>query len=89
MSTLKTFKFTPEAYEDYLALKKQEPKLAERVKQLIEDILVNPFSGLGKPEPLKYHLFGCWSRRINSVHRLVYRIENETLQIISCRYHYK
>ena len=89
MSILKTFRFTPEAYADYLKMKEQEPKLAERVKQLITDILAHPFSGLGKPEPLKYHLSGYWSRRINSVHRLVYRVEGEQLQIISCKYHYK
>ena len=89
MLVLKNFKFTPEAYSDYLMFKKQEPKLAERIKQLIQDILQHPFNGLGKPEPLKYHLSGCWSRRINSIHRLVYRIEQEELQIVSCRYHYK
>ncbi len=48
----------------------------------------NPFSGMGKPEPLKYELQGYWSRRITDKHRLVYRVENELLIILSCKYHY-
>ena len=60
-----------------------------RIEKLIEDIERDPFSGLGKPEPLKHKLSGCWSRRINKEHRLVYHlIENETIEIIRCKDHY-
>lgn len=89
MSALKTFKFTPKAYEDFSELKKQEPKLALRIKKLVQDILEHPFNGLGKPEPLMYNLSGCWSRRINAQHRLVYRIKDDELEILACRYHYQ
>nr|WP_232826352.1 Txe/YoeB family addiction module toxin [Cyanothece sp. BG0011] len=54
----------------------------------MRDAQKNPFSGLGKPEPLKYELQGCWSRRITEEHRLVYKIEGDMLIILSCRYHY-
>jgi toxin YoeB len=53
------------------------------------DTLRQPFAGLGKPEPLKHELSGYWSRRINDEHRLVYKITDEAITIISCRYHYK
>lgn len=89
MSKLTSFKFTPEAYEDYLLLKQQEPKLAAKIKDLILNIMETPFEGLGKPEALKFDLSGCWSRRINQQHRLVYRISGSEVVIISCCYHYK
>lgn len=89
MSNLTSFKFTKEAYEDYMLMKKQEPKLAVKIKELIINIMDTPFEGLGKPEALKFDLSGCWSRRINQQHRLVYRVIDNELQIISCRYHYK
>lgn len=89
MSKLMSFKFTKEAYEDYLLLKRQEPKLAAKIKELIASIMETPFAGLGKPEALKFDLSGCWSRRINQQHRLVYRVVDNEVQIISCRYHYK
>ncbi len=89
MSRLKSFKFTKEAYADYLLMKQQEPKLAIKIKELIANIMETPFEGLGKPEALKFDLSGCWSRRINQQHRLVYRVVNDEVQILSCRYHYK
>lgn len=89
MSKLTSFKFTKEAYEDYLLLKRQEPKLAAKIKELIASIMETPFAGLGKPEALKFDLSGCWSRRINQQHHLVYRVVDNEVQIISCRYHYK
>lgn len=89
MSKLTSFKFTKEAYEDYLLLKRQEPKLAAKIKELIVNIMETPFEGLGKPEALKFDLSGCWSRRINQQHRLVYRVTESEVVIISCRYHYR
>ena len=60
----------------------------ERILKLIEDVSKNPIEGLGKPEPLKFSLSGCWSRRIDHEHRLVYSMETEKIRILSCRFHY-
>lgn len=68
--------------------KEQNKRIVEKIQKLLEAIAKDPFKGIGKPEPLKYQLSGCWSRRINKEHRLVYRVQNEELQLISCRYHY-
>lgn len=89
MSKLTSFKFTQEAYNDYLLMKQREPKLAAKIKELILNIMEMPFEGLGKPEALKFDLSGYWSRRINQQHRLVYRVDNDVAVIVSCRYHYK
>lgn len=80
--------FTPESWEDYLYWQKNDKKLLRRVNELIKDIQRNPFEGIGKPEPLKYQLQGCWSRRIDQEHRLVYEIEDTVIRIIACRFHY-
>lgn len=64
-------------------------KVVDRILLLISSIKTMPFTGIGKPEPLKYEFSGCWSRRINKEHRIFYRIiDNETVQLLSCRYHY-
>lgn len=78
-----------EAWEDYLYWQNQDKKTLKRINALIKDILRNPFEGIGKPEPLKYNMTGYWSRRIDDTNRIVYRYENDTLYIISCRYHYQ
>mgnify|MGYP001549379542 CR=1 FL=1 len=62
--------------------------MVKRINQLIKDIQRNGNSGIGKPEPLMYELSGCWSRRIDSEHRLVYELHDGTIKIIACRYHY-
>jgi toxin YoeB len=76
------------ALDDYRHFEAKVPKLAQRVRDLIADIKRSPFQGIGKPEPLRFDFAGCWSRRIDQQHRLVYRIEGETLQILRCRWHY-
>lgn len=81
--------FTDAAWEDYLWFQQYQPRLLKRVNDLIKDTKRNPFKGIGKPEPLKRDLRGCWSRRITDEHRLVYKIEQDVLLIISCRYHYE
>jgi len=68
--------------------KEQDKRIEKKIQKLLEAIVKDPFKGIGKPEPLKYQLTGCWSRRINQEHRLVYRVQNGELQLISCRYHY-
>lgn len=80
--------FSDEAWEDYLYWQKQDRKMVERINKLIQEVKRDPFSGVGKPEPLKHALAGFWSRRITDEHRMVYRVEGESLQIAQLRYHY-
>lgn len=82
-------KFTPSAWDDYLWFQQNNRKLLKRINQLIKEASRTPFEGTGKPEPLKANLSGYWSRRINSEHRLVYRVTDDELIIISCRFHYR
>ncbi len=78
-----------EAWEDYLYWQTQDKKTLKRINSIIKDIERNPFEGIGKPEPLKYDLSSCWSRRIDDTNRIVYRINNNVLEILQCRTHYK
>ncbi|WP_075289654.1 Txe/YoeB family addiction module toxin [Pararhizobium arenae] len=82
----------PEAWKEYLYWQQADPKMVERINELIRDALRHPFEGIGKPEPLRNQLKGQWSRRITQEHRLVYRVEgndeNRTLIILQCRFHY-
>jgi len=80
--------FTPEAWEDYLWFQKNDKEGLKRINSLIRNIVRTPFEGIGKPEPLRHHLSGFWSRRITDEHRLVYAVEGEQVQIVQCRYHY-
>ena len=81
--------FLNEAFEDFNTLARENKKLYARVAELIKDIGRNPFSGIGKPEPLKHELKGLWSRRITDEHRLVYKVSDEEILIYSCKFHYK
>ena len=67
---------------------KHDRNVAERILDLVEVVLRDPFEGVGKPEPLRYALAGCWSRRITQEHRLVYRVCNERIDFLQARYHY-
>lgn len=80
--------WTDTAWNDYLYWQTQDKKTIKRINKLIKECMRNPFEGIGKPEPLKENLSGLWSRRIDDAHRLVYRVEDNYLTIISCRYHY-
>ncbi len=80
--------FSSHAWEDYTIWLKEDRKMLVKINQLIKDIHLTPYEGIGKPEALKYDLVGYWSRRIDREHRLVYKVENDTVIIISCRYHY-
>jgi toxin YoeB len=73
--------FADEAWEDYLYWQKQDKKMVDRINKLIRETQREPFSGVGKPEPLKHALSGFWSRRITDEHRMVYRLEGDELQI--------
>jgi toxin YoeB len=76
------------AWDDYLFWQKQDKKVLERINDLIKDCMRSPFKGIGKPEPLKGNYSSCWSRRITDEHRLVYKMKDDRLHILQCRYHY-
>ncbi|WP_427835195.1 Txe/YoeB family addiction module toxin [Actinobacillus pleuropneumoniae] len=80
--------FSSNSWEDYLYWQKTDKIILKRINSLIKDIQRQPFEGIGKPEPLKFNLSGFWSRRINEEHRLIYTVEDETILIVACRYHY-
>ena len=77
-----------EAWQDYLYWQTQDRKTLKRINALLKDIERSSFEGVGKPEPLKGELSGFWSRRIDDTNRLVYRIHDDVLEILSCRGHY-
>lgn len=77
-----------EAWLDYLYWQRQDKKTLKRVNALIKDIERDRFNGIGKPEPLKGELSGFWSRRIDEMNRLVYRVSSDVVEILSCRGHY-
>ena len=76
------------AWEEYLEWQRTDRAMVKRINQLIKDIERDPFRGIGKPEPLKGNLAGCWSRRIDETHRLVYCIEDGKLILMQCAGHY-
>jgi toxin YoeB len=80
--------FAERAWKDYLYWQKTDRTILGRINTLIRDIQRDPSSGIGKPEPLKHAFAGYWSRRINDEHRIVYRIEGDSLLIAQLRYHY-
>ena len=84
---MRTVVFHASAFRDYSEWAARDPKMLERITRLIAETLRNPFAGIGKPEALKHELKGCWSRRINDEHRLVYKVTDESLIILACRYH--
>jgi toxin YoeB len=80
--------FDSDAWEDFLFWLASDRKTARRIVRLIAEIQRDPFTGIGKPEPLRGELSGYWSRRIDDQHRLVYRANDEEIKILMARYHY-
>lgn len=83
--------YSPQALEDIEYWKKSGNKvIMAKITALLNDIAAHPFSGIGKPEALKYDLAGYWSRRINSEHRIIYSVRNDMIEVhlLSMRYHY-
>ena len=80
--------FSEHAWEDYLYWQRTDRKIFDRINKLIKEIQRTPFEGTGKPEPLKHGLSGYWSRRINDEHRIVYKVELDSLLIAQLRHHY-
>jgi len=85
---MKRFVFEAEAFDDYNNWAIYDIKTFKKIRELLKDIKRDPFKGLGKPEPLKHELAGCWSRRITDEHRLVYKISGNDIIIYSCKGHY-
>jgi len=77
-----------EAWEDYVEWQARDKKTLKRINQILQDITRTGYTGLGKPEPLKGEFSGCWSRRIDEVNRLVYRIKDNVLEVLACKGHY-
>jgi len=80
--------FVDESWEDYLYWQKANKKVLKRINALLKEISRHPFSGTGKPEPLKYKYKGYWSRRIDGEHRLIYKVGENEILIAKCRFHY-
>lgn len=84
--------FSTRAWDDYQAYSSRDPRLLQRLNELIRECQSQPFRGIGKPEPLRDNMKGWWSRRIDREHRLVYRVQGsaieQRLEIAQCRYHY-
>ncbi|NEX22391.1 Txe/YoeB family addiction module toxin [Thiorhodococcus mannitoliphagus] len=85
---MRDVRFVPDAWAAYLYWQQQDKKTLKRINALIHEAARDPFTGIGKPEPLRGHLSGYWSRRIDDTNRLVYRATDEDLVIIACRFHY-
>jgi toxin YoeB len=80
--------FSGNAWEDYLYWQQTDKQILKRINYLIREIIRDPYSGCGKPEPLRHGLTGYWSRRINDEHRIVYRPTEDAILIAQLRYHY-
>jgi len=82
------FVFTELSWEDYLFWQKNDKQKLKRINELLKDISRHPYDGIGKPEPLKFNYAGFWSRRIDEENRLIYRVDDDEIQIAKCRFHY-
>lgn len=80
--------FTDHGWEDYLYWQNEDSRQRSKINELIDACVADPFTGIGKPEPLKGNLTGLWSRRIDREHRLVYAVESGVIVVLACRYHY-
>lgn len=88
MKLARSLEFDPAAFEDLSWWVENDCKKALRIIKLIKEVQRNPFEGMGQPERLKHELSGCWSRRIDQEHRLVYEVLETKIRILACRYHY-
>jgi toxin YoeB len=85
---VRSLEFDIAAFEDLAWWIQQDRSKALRIVNLVRDVQREPYKGIGKPEPLKHELKGCWSRRIDQQHRLVYQVSENEIRILACRYHY-
>ena len=84
---MRNLEFDASALEDLAWWVQQDHKKALRILRLIQETQRDPFDGIGKPEPLKQELAGCWSKRIDNEHRLVYQVLDDKIRLLACRYH--
>lgn len=84
----RNLEFDPSGFEDLAWWIEKDRKKALRIVKLIKEVQRDPFHGTGQPERLKHELSGCWSRRIDQEHRLVYEVMKDKIRILACRYHY-
>ena len=87
--SLRKISLETKAFEDLLYWLRNDRKSLERIMDLIDEIQRSPFDGKGKPELLRHNLKGQWARRITEEHRLVYRVSEDEITILSCRFHYQ
>lgn len=80
--------FVDEAFDQYLAWQDGDAKMRKRINRMLKDIRRNGYEGIGKPEPLKHELHGWWSRRIDEVNRIVFRVHGDDVEILQCGAHY-
>lgn len=80
--------FTPHGWADYTYGLSADRTMLKRINRLLDDILRDPFDGIGNPEPLRHAFAGCWSRRIGEEHRLVYQVDVDDIVVLQARYHY-
>lgn len=80
--------FHERGWEEYLYWQKSDKKLLKKLNTIFKELQRHPYEGIGKPEPLKHDLAGYWSRRLNDEHRIVYRVNDESVIVLQCRYHY-
>lgn len=85
---MKNLEFDPSAFDDLAWWMETDRKKALRIVKLLKEVQRTPFEGTGKPEALKHELSGCWSRRIDDEHRLVYEVQEDKIRVLACRYHY-
>jgi toxin YoeB len=85
---VRTIEFDASAFDDLAWWAEQDRAQAVRIIRLVRETQRDPFAGIGKPEPLRRELAGCWSRRIDQEHRLVYQVLPDRIRILACRYHY-
>ena len=85
---VKNLEFDADAFEDSAWWVENDRKKALKIIKLIREVQRNPFEGTGQPEALKHDLSGCWSRRIDQEHRLVYEVLDDKIRILACRFHY-
>lgn len=88
MKPARSLEFDPAGFEDLAWWVEKDRKTALRIIKLLKEIQRDPFQGIGKPEPLRHQFAGCWSRRIDDEHRLVYEVFEDKIRILACRYHY-
>ena len=81
--------FTPHGWEDYTHWQSADRAILKRINRLVEEVLRDPFAGIGKPEQLKHALAGAWSRRITDEHRLVYLVDGDDIVVLQARFHYR